>query len=296
MYKKIVATAILLPLIFYSFNTKASAADLESDFLFSNGTITRYIGDSKDVVIPSTISGIRVTSIGDYSFAEKGIVSVFIPDSVTDIGDSAFYGNELTTINLPKSVTYIGQSAFAYNKITALKIPSSIENLSDYAFLNNELTALTIPGSVETIGYFTFARNNIITAVIPDSVTHINNEAFQGNYSLTLNVKKNSTAHLFAVGKGIPYIFEFEKKNDDINVSASVLGSGIHINVESIISNNTFQIGDEPIVTIEKLNYTIYDNRGIEDAYTTHFKISDFVHSRGWQLFVKTESFGNQIT
>lgn len=53
--------------------------------------ITGYTGDVENVVIPSTISGLRVAVIGEEAFNGKKIRSVVIPDTVTEIGDKAFY-------------------------------------------------------------------------------------------------------------------------------------------------------------------------------------------------------------
>ena len=90
------------------------------------GTITAYITTCpKDVVIPSTIWGVPVTSLWYRSFHQ--IDSVIIPNSVKRIEWHAFNNdNNLKTITIPNSVTYIGDAAFEKNKLTTVYFPDSI--------------------------------------------------------------------------------------------------------------------------------------------------------------------------
>ena len=77
-------------------------------------TITNYIGNGGDVVIPSEIYGKPVTTIINSAFANcTRLTSVTIPDSVTSIGEEVFFGcTGLTSVTIPDSVTDIGSSAF----------------------------------------------------------------------------------------------------------------------------------------------------------------------------------------
>src|SRR5262245_63428 len=57
-------------------------------------TITGYTGASLHVVIPSTINGLPVTSIGSAAFSSGNVLNILsftIPDSLTNIADDAFH-------------------------------------------------------------------------------------------------------------------------------------------------------------------------------------------------------------
>src|ERR1700728_3834439 len=108
-------------------------------------TITNYTGPSA-VVIPPTIDGLAVTSIGGYAFATEDITSVSIPFGLTNIGDNAFNGClSLTNADIPDSVTTIGYGAFGDSGLTSVVIPNSATNIGPSAFDGCPMTNLTIP-------------------------------------------------------------------------------------------------------------------------------------------------------
>ena len=99
---------LLLPLIGQAQFTCTTNAD-------NTLTITGYGGSNGLVLIPSTIAGLPVTTIGDWAFYATSIANVLIPDTVTDIGDGAFFDCEsLTNATLGNCVTNIGDWAFAF--------------------------------------------------------------------------------------------------------------------------------------------------------------------------------------
>ena len=173
-------------------------------------TITRYTGSDTEVVIPSTINGKKVTSIGNYAFSYcTSLTSVTIPDSVTIIGGMAFsgckgladkngfvvvrnilynyYGND-SEITIPDSVTSIGDWAFSdCTSLTSVTIPNGVTIIGGDAFYScKSLTSVTIPDSVTSIGEGAFLNCSSLTSVtIPDSVTSIGRYAFGGCTSLT---------------------------------------------------------------------------------------------------------------
>jgi len=86
------------------------------DCTISDGkvTITGYSGSGGEVVIPDTIEGLPITSIGYGAFYQKGLVtSVTIPNSVISIETEAFRScTSLTSVTIGNSVTTIGDGAF----------------------------------------------------------------------------------------------------------------------------------------------------------------------------------------
>lgn len=56
-------------------------------------TSSMTISDTQNIVIPNSIRGVLVTSIGDYAFYDSNLYTVEIPETVTSIGESAFADN-----------------------------------------------------------------------------------------------------------------------------------------------------------------------------------------------------------
>ena len=112
-----------------------SAGGFEYTVTGSAATVTGCTGTCPTtLVIPDTLGGYTVTTIGAYAFDAKSLTTVTIPNLVTTIGAYAFLNNALTTVTIPNLVTLIDDGAFA----------------------NNDLTTVTIGNSVASIGYIAF--------------------------------------------------------------------------------------------------------------------------------------------
>ncbi|MCL2834737.1 MAG: leucine-rich repeat domain-containing protein [Treponema sp.] len=94
--------------------TKAEV-DANDKYRYSRGELQGFANSSDRVsylIIPDTIWGDPVVSIGKEAFANKNLTNVLISSNVSSIGEKAFSDNQLTTILIPNSVTYIGDAAF----------------------------------------------------------------------------------------------------------------------------------------------------------------------------------------
>jgi hypothetical protein len=168
-------------------------------------TITGYTGPSVAVVIPSTINGYPVTTIGDGAFSaflgNSNPTSLTIPDSVTSIGGGVFdecFG--LTNISIGSGASSIGPGTFVdcyqLNAITVNPTNSFYSSVNGILFDKSQATLISYPeglsgayaisNSVTSIGDFAFDYCPGLTSItIPNSVTSIGIQAFQTCSGLT---------------------------------------------------------------------------------------------------------------
>ncbi len=165
-----------------------AVAETEGDFEYSvsngNATVTGYIGAGSDVVIPDTLGGYSVTSIGYTAFAGcRSLISVNIPDSVISIGNYAFSEcSSLIGVNIPDGVTSIGDGAFLRcSSMTDIHIPATVESIGESAFeeCSNLTNVIILNPSIE-IGAFAFAQCGLRSISIPEEIDMIKRSVFFG--------------------------------------------------------------------------------------------------------------------
>lgn len=172
-------------------------------YTITNGEVTIIDCDESvtEVVIPETIDGYPVTTIGYQAFYNcSSLKNITIPNSVTWIGGYAFDNcTSLTSVTIPNSVTSIVFAVFAScTSLTSVTIPDSVTTIGDYAFSGcTSLTSITIPDSVTRIGHYAFFYcTSLASITIPDSVTSIGDSAFSTCTSLTsITVDENNKTY-----------------------------------------------------------------------------------------------------
>jgi BspA type Leucine rich repeat region (6 copies) len=146
-------------------------------------TITAYTGPGGAVVIPSTIIGLPVVSIGASAFANHpGLTSIMIPQSVSSIGLTPFSGSSgLTAITVDAgNLSYSSVDGVLFNKNQTVLVvfpsgrggsyvlPNSVTNIGEFAFYSClGLTNITIDAGVQFISRWGFSGigNTNLTAL-----------------------------------------------------------------------------------------------------------------------------------
>jgi hypothetical protein len=181
MKKIIICGLLFLLLLPCLFGQQTGDYKWEADTTFGGAAITAYTGSGTAVTIPEKLGEMAVTAIDNNVFANRGLTSVSIPDSVTFIGSYAFANNQLAGVSLPKNLFLIGTGAFANNRLTSVTIPDSVDYIGEGAFDRNQLTSVAIPGSIWFINPAVFAHNRLTSVAIPTGVKEISYAAFAYN-------------------------------------------------------------------------------------------------------------------
>lgn len=131
---------ILLPLLAFTV-THLKAAGLEDlSYDTTDGEVT--ITDCRttatgELVIPATIEGNPVISIGDRAFYQcRNLTAVTIPDSVTNIGILAFSNCiSLTSFTIPDGVSILENGTFSgCTNLTSVTVPDSVISIGTDTF------------------------------------------------------------------------------------------------------------------------------------------------------------------
>lgn len=226
-------------------------------------TITGCDENVSSVIIPETIDGYPVTSIGTYAFRDcHKLKKVIIPDGVTIIGFYAFSScTELESIEIPNSVISIDARAFGgCSSLTSVDMGDGVTSIGGSAFADcTSLERVEISDSVTSIGTYAFEKCSNLTSIkIPFSVTSIGDYAFSKCASLesimvesnNLNYSSDERGVLF--NKDKTYIIRYPQGNAtevyEIPDSVTTIGSDAFANCTNLdritIPNSVTRIGD----------------------------------------------------
>ncbi len=137
--------------------------------------ITSCENGAEAVVIPDTINGKNVISIGDSAFSADagrcaGTKIIVLPDKVKTINNAVFSGSSaLEHIRLPRSLDCdIGQNTFRNcTSLKSISVPFGVGKIGSAAFLGcTSLSVVKLPSSVTAIGAEAFRSCSSLAALI----------------------------------------------------------------------------------------------------------------------------------
>ena len=170
---------------------------------YSIAGLTEYGARCENIVIPSEIDGVKITSIAWWAFQGKtNLISIIISEGVTSIEECAFVNCEqLTDIILPDSLAFIGNRAFEGCDKLTFNIKGNLKYLGNserpYLYLadvvSDDITEAKIDETCKIIGYsaLDYCRE-LKKLLLPDSIITICDFAFEFCSGLTSVILGNN--------------------------------------------------------------------------------------------------------
>jgi len=192
-YKKVLCMALAAIMAAGGLGTldtvRTEAAVEEFEFDADTKTIVKYNGKQSEVEIPSTIDGVKVTTIGEDAFSSNEYIEVVtIPKSVTSIENEAFLNcPNLESVEMSDNVKKLGRlSFFMCESLEDISLSDSITEIKENTFYGcSELDEIKLPDKLTTIGSHAFEECADLESVkLSSGVTTIDNEAFKNCKSL----------------------------------------------------------------------------------------------------------------
>ena len=158
----------------------------ETEFTVSeSGDLTGYAGTKSSVIVPETVGGVTVTSVGENAFnSESGAAfkEIILPDTVVEIKDNAFNSNTAIEYVAAKGAETVGASAFLNCKaFTAFDAPK-VKVIKASAFQKCEKFSGFNSFDVELIYDLAFESVKGIKELKLDKLTGFGIEAFKNSY------------------------------------------------------------------------------------------------------------------
>lgn len=181
--------------------------------------IVRYTSICRNVILPESIGGISIRSIGYGAFRKKQIQSISFSNGLVHIGANAFLScHNLLNVVLPKGLKFLDYSAFAYCiALEEISIPESCLLIRKKAF---------------------YQCMRLKTVIIEGMETHLEKGALLGCNKVRLKCKRGSEAEKFAMENVIPYILLDESNIEEMVITPEAKSKEIVIDSISWKSHN----------------------------------------------------------
>ncbi|MBQ7379117.1 MAG: leucine-rich repeat domain-containing protein [Clostridia bacterium] len=210
----------------------------------------------RNLVIPSEVQGIPVTSIKNGAFQETYdmqhiLEEVVVSEGIVVIENLAFQGcRSLKSVVLPDSLEVLGDSVFyACNVLSEVTFGDNLREIGDSCFHGCfELKEIDLPYSLKTIGEYSFAETALDNVIIPPYVEEIGAASFYFNDKLKT--------------------FTFSSYVKTIGVSI-IMGLDIEVYFAGTIDE--FLMIDKNETSFSSISGTIYCNDGEISAYAGEF-------------------------
>lgn len=273
------------------------------EYTISNNevTITRYIGEDSNVIIPDIIENLPVVAIGDSAFRyDSNIISITLGNNITKIEEGAFYGcTLLTNVFLPEKLQIIESFAFDNcKKIYDINIPNSVYDIGSCAFKDcTNLTNVSLPDTLNVISEKTFSGcSSLSNIVFPKKLKEIQAYAFSECTNLNkiivpFNIEKIGR-YSFTGCENATIYYPFSALQGDIGKVTLSIGYELSSNTAKICristSQNSLVIPNEIFADVN-IKYPV-DKIGSNVIYSS--KILDISIEDGIEL-IEDNAFSN---
>ncbi len=203
------AMIVVLTMVLSVPGLKMEAADTEITFAVtggnitfdtSTGTITDCDESVTEAVIPDTIEGVTVKTVGIRAFGNcDNLRSVELPASVTVIESFGFSDcYSLISVKMPENLEKIESWAFRdCGNLSSIEIPDKTRKIGEEAFQNCAgLDSIEIPASVISIGNSAFGYCSGLRSIKVDK----NNTAYSSEDGVLFD-KEKTTLLCYPIGK-----------------------------------------------------------------------------------------------
>lgn len=260
-------------------------------------TLTKYLGTSKNIVIPNMYNGKKITTIGANIFAGSEIETLEISRGIEIIEARAFVSSKKLTGNLtiPNSIKTIGNAAFAACTFDQkLTISESVETVENNAFAmvpfnNIEINMSNIPPDILS------ATSSVSTAtgnlVLGENVKTIAENAFNG--CTTLNGTLTIGSNVITIGNKA--FNNCKNLQGYLNIPDSVITIGEDAFYDCIgftgipyVSKNVENIGKEAFANCQNLTGNL-----VLGAALKNIGIYAFQYCRGFESITVPSSVEN---
>ncbi len=116
-----------------------------------------------------------VREINKYTFSDKGITELVLPDSVIKLGEESFYSCEkLKSVTFGSGLREIGMSCFENcEKLSKVNFNKGLKTIGERSFANCGLTSIDLKEGLETIKKEAFYINKIKSAKLPNTIKYL---------------------------------------------------------------------------------------------------------------------------